>query len=72
MILTDGRHLVSDVSLSELHTFVKQLGFKRKWFQNNLRHPHYDLTTNRALIRAMKQGVKRVSIKELLKRMVKT
>lgn len=63
MIYTDGVHVISDVSLDELHSFMcGSLGFKRSWFQDgsikpSLKYiPHYDLTTKRACARALKAG----------------
>lgn len=44
-IYTDGTHLVSDLSIKELHEFALGIGMKRHWFQNKRRRfrPHYDL-----------------------------
>lgn len=60
MIYTDGVHLVAD-TYDELHAFAKKMGLKREWFQQQSRWPHYDLTTKRALNRALKMGVKTVA-----------
>ena len=38
-------HLVAD-SLDELHEFAARLGLQRRWFQNQGRYPHYDVTTS--------------------------
>lgn len=38
-------HLVAD-TLEELHSFARQLGLKRSWFQDKTRYPHYDVTTS--------------------------
>jgi hypothetical protein len=65
MIFTDGIHLVAD-NIDELHSFAQSLGLKKEWFQNNLRHPHYDLTTQRARKRAIKAGARVIGNKELL------
>lgn len=35
-------HMLSDVSLEELHAFAARLGLKRSWFQAKS-SPHYDL-----------------------------
>lgn len=35
-------HLLAD-TLEELHSFAKQIGLKREWFQNGST-PHYDLS----------------------------
>jgi hypothetical protein len=65
-VYTDGIHLVAD-SLEELHAFAKGLCFPESWFQNKKReHPHYDLTTSRAVARAIWYGAIRISSKELL------
>lgn len=54
-VYTDGIHLVGD-TLDELHAFARAMGLKRAWFQNHKRHPHYDLTTKRAVNRAILEG----------------
>ncbi|MCC8671282.1 DUF4031 domain-containing protein [Xanthomonas arboricola] len=36
-------HMVAD-SLDELHTFARQLGLRRQWFQDQGSYPHYDVT----------------------------
>lgn len=38
-------HLVAD-SLDELHAFATKLGLKRRWFQDQGRYPHYDVTVS--------------------------
>lgn len=58
-VATDGVHLVAD-DLDELHAFARRVGLRREWFQDGPR-PHYDLTTHRALERALHAGAKRVS-----------
>ena len=65
-IYTDGTHLVGD-TLEELHEFAKRLGFKRHWFQEHARHPHYDLTTNGALRRALEKGAKLIAAQEVIR-----
>ena len=70
MILTDGVHLVSNRSLSELHLFAQRMGLRRKWFQDK-RLPHYDLTTVRAVQRAEQMGAKRVSGRKLVMQMIR-
>jgi len=65
MIYTDGTHLAAD-TLAELHMFAVLIGLRRDWFQNHLRHPHYDLTTKRAAKRAMKRGAKLVSSRRVI------
>ena len=66
MIITDGIHLGSDLSLDELHEFAQRIGLKRTWFQNHLKHPHYDLTTQRMALKAISHGAKQVSTRQFL------
>lgn len=47
MIYTDGTHVISDISLDELHEFCKKAGLGRWWFEDHERHPHYDLGTRK-------------------------
>lgn len=66
-ILTDGVHLISDMSLEELHHFaIDVMGFRMEWFQDKQDHPHYDLTTLNARNRAIRNGAVLVTAKELL------
>lgn len=65
MVYTDGTHLVAD-TLDELHTFAQRMRLKRAWFQNHKRHPHYDLTTRRAVNRAIGRGAISVSVYRVL------
>ena len=65
-VYKDGIHLVAD-SLEELHAFAKGLCLPESWIQNKKReHPHYDLTTSRAVARAVFYGAIWVSSKELM------
>ena len=63
-ILTDGVHLVCR-DLNTLHAFARRLGFRRAWFQDG-RHPHYDLTTRRALKRAIAAGAHMATRRDIL------
>lgn len=67
MIYTDGVHLISDQSIEELHVFAIRIGLKPSWFQNNPRHPHYDLLSMRMRARAVRAGAQRVDKKTLLR-----
>ena len=72
MILTDGIHLVSTVNEEELHKFAQKMGLKRDWYQCHSQNPkrkrpHYDLTTKKALNRAINAGAQLVSGIFLLK-----
>jgi hypothetical protein len=42
-IYCDGVHLISDVSIKDLHAQAALLGLKRHWFHASSRFPHYDL-----------------------------
>jgi hypothetical protein len=74
MIITDGIHLVSTEDEEELHSFATKIGLKRGWYhggQSRPRHPkrkrpHYDLTTKRAVKRAVQSGAKMVTGRHLL------
>jgi hypothetical protein len=35
-------HMVAD-TLEELHAMAAKIGLKRDWFQDDPRHPHYDV-----------------------------
>lgn len=65
-ILTDGVHLISTNGLDELHNFARQMGLRPSWFQDHPVHPHYDLTTKRALRRAIAKGALLVTSHELV------
>lgn len=58
-ILTDGVHLVSDVSEEELHDFAWQIGLRRRWYQRG----HYDLMGYRREA-ALKHGAVMVTTRE--------
>ena len=64
MIYTDKIHLVAD-SLNELHCFAIKIGLKINWFQNNKKHPHYDIW-GKMLIKAIKNGAIIIKSKELV------
>jgi uncharacterized protein DUF4031 len=57
-------HMVAD-SLEELHDMANKIGMKRSWFQNNLDHPHYDLSKTRRNL-AVQFGAKEITQKELV------
>lgn len=42
MILFDGIHLASDVSLEELYEYAERIGLK-KYYLHNGKIPHFDL-----------------------------
>ncbi len=53
-IYTDGVHLAC-TDLQALHRFARRIGLRRGWFQDR-RYPHYDLTTERMGVRAIRAG----------------
>lgn len=40
-------HLFTTGDIDILHSFAESIGLKRKWFQNDIRLLHYDLTANK-------------------------
>ncbi len=61
-------HLISDTCHDELHAFARKLGLRRSWFQDRRSGwEHYDLTTERAIERAVAAGAKMISRRELVK-----
>jgi len=70
MIYTDGIHLMGN-DQDELHTFAQSVGLKRRWFQEHLHHPHYDITTPRMLGKILStHTVTIISTKRLLKKII--
>jgi hypothetical protein len=68
MIFLDKKgHLISSHSVEELHCFAKTIGLKREWFQDHPRHPHYDLTTTRMIIKAIQYGAHMATSREIVK-----
>jgi len=43
VIYSDGVHLISDVSVDDLHVYCKRIGIKRCWFHSGSRFSHYDI-----------------------------
>jgi len=66
-VLTDGIHLVC-ADDEALHRFARGIGLRRSWFQSG-RFPHYDLTSERMVTRALKAGACRVESRELVRLM---
>ena len=66
-------HLTTDGPIEALHTFAKNIGLKRAWFQDHPLAPHYDLNASRreyALLRgavfvpARTQAIARVNARK--------
>lgn len=60
-------HMATDGDLADLHRMAAQLGLKRSWFQNEPRHPHYDVTPSKRAL-ALRLGAQAVSSEELIRR----
>ena len=67
MVYTDGVHLIAD-TIDELHEFARMMGLKKEWFQARpcASFPHYDLTTRRALARAVGYGAQHKGMSEFV------
>jgi len=65
-------HMVSDLSLDELHAFASGLGIPRGAFQDHPRrnHPHYDIPDS-LRTEAIQLGAQQVTGRELVRRMVR-
>jgi len=59
-------HLISDVSLDELHQFATKIAVPDRAFHNKPNRPHYDLFDN-SIQRAKHAGAIQVSTKTLIK-----
>lgn len=69
MILTDGVHLVSDLSEYELITFANSVGLPKSAYDRNPKHPHYDVGSDRIKQLIVKSGkVEVIGSKELVRR----
>ena len=58
-------HLISDVSLTELHHFAKKIGVPDRAFHNKPNRPHYDLFDN-FIEKAIETGAKEITTKSLI------
>ena len=47
MIYSDGVHIVSDVSLDDLHKYCESILIKRCWYHASSKHKHYDIPKRR-------------------------
>lgn len=64
MVYTDKQYLVAD-TVEELHEFaVNTVKLKKRWFQNFINFPHYDIYGGK-LLWALKCGVNVVTPEEL-------
>lgn len=67
MVITDGIHMTSTSSETELHEFALGIGMKRAWYQNHPVHPHYDLMTEGRLTAAICAGARLTHPYDLVK-----
>jgi len=66
MVYTDKIHLVSD-SINELHEFANLIELKKYYYHGfKKEHPHYDLTNNEILNKAINNGAIIKNSKEIL------
>ena len=65
-VYSDGIHLATPGAEYLLHELGQAIGLSRSWYQNNGPYPHYDLTSNKKRILAIRQGVVRVHQRELV------
>lgn len=66
MVYTDKIHLVAD-SKRELHDFAFLIGLKRHFYEGTRKgHPHYDLTNKYIMKKAIENGAKIITSKELI------
>jgi len=70
MLFFDGTHLMS-TDEEELHTKARQVGLKRKWFQADAKHPHYDAWANPKARLMADPDVCKVTSREMLRRLRK-
>ena len=67
------RHMISDVSVSELHLFARSIGVGRHWYENKRgrKQPHYDISGDQ-VVKAIRHGAKEISRKEIVKILKRT
>lgn len=58
-------HMIAD-DLNELHAMADKIGLKRIHFQNNPRHPHYDVSQVKRSL-AIKHGAVEIGSRDLIK-----
>lgn len=58
-------HMAS-TDLDSLHEMADKIGIRRKWFQNKLGHPHYDICKSKKK-KAIEFGAIEINDRELIK-----
>lgn len=67
MIYSDGVHVVSDISLQDLHEQMQKIGIKRCWYHSSSKHKHYDIPKRkRATFFQDNPEIKQVTDREIL------
>ena len=59
-------HMISDVSVDDLHRFAKENNIHRRFYHSSRKHPHYDIIAEN-YNRAIKGGAKVVTSKEIIR-----
>ena len=62
-------HMTSN-DINTLHEIAKHIGLKREWFQDKPGHPHYDISTNSKRTLAAQLGVKLVTRRQYLLKVI--
>lgn len=57
-------HMVAD-SITELHAMADKIGIKRRWFQSQARHPHYDICKAKRQL-AIEHGAQAVDTRKVI------
>lgn len=65
MILVDHVHMISTINRDELHAFAAEMGLNRCWFRVGS-FPHYDLTTQAKIDKALEIGARRITTREMV------
>lgn len=65
MIYTDGVHIVSSVSIDDLHDFAVFIGLSGRYFRDKV-YPHYDIPNPVLRRKALFAGAKLVSSMEMM------
>ncbi len=60
-------HMWTDGPVEELHAMAAKVGLRRSWFQDKLRHQHYDLVPSKRAL-AVKYGAVEISYAEWYKK----
>ena len=59
-------HMISDISIDDLHRFAKENGIHKRFYHSSRKHPHYDIIAEN-YTRAINGGAKVVTSKEIIR-----